>query len=297
MYIIFPEIAADLLWNFGLLGINAANSKTNITCQPCPKGTLGNNSKSHCQDCSKGWCEGTQYCIKCPAGQYQNITGQTKCIPCPKGYYQKDSGHDVCQPCRKGEHQDKAGQTKCELCPKGFTSGALGSERCMSCPFGGYCNKLGCTKCAPCPPGTEADRMGAQNCTLCNPGYFKESLSYDICQLCKRGWYQVKKGQRLCNECPQGSYCPWQDSLPMKCDPNQKCPKGSFSAGSECSLFYKRGDKAETCNLSSTVYILIAAAITVTLVVAGIVYLRRQRRKNECQQRILERQYPVYTGW
>ena len=57
---------------------------------------------SRCQDCSKGCCEGTQYCIKCPAGQYQNITGQTKCIPCPKGYYQKDSGQDVCQPCQKG---------------------------------------------------------------------------------------------------------------------------------------------------------------------------------------------------
>ena len=37
-------ITADLLWNFGLLGIHAF-STNNVTCHPCPKGTLGNNSK------------------------------------------------------------------------------------------------------------------------------------------------------------------------------------------------------------------------------------------------------------
>ena len=34
---------ADLLWNFGFLGIHAANN--NISCQACPTGTFANNSE------------------------------------------------------------------------------------------------------------------------------------------------------------------------------------------------------------------------------------------------------------
>lgn len=34
---------ADLLWNFGLLGVNAVDN--NSSCQACPKGTFANNSE------------------------------------------------------------------------------------------------------------------------------------------------------------------------------------------------------------------------------------------------------------
>lgn len=288
---------ADLLWNFGLLGINAANSHTNVTCEACPKGTFANKSHPYCQHCSDGRCDGSQHCVKCPAGQYQNTTGQIKCIPCPRGHYQKDIGQETCQCCRKGEHQDKRGQTECKQCTPGFFSGSKSSDRCISCPLGGYCNKSGCTLCEPCQAGTEADRMGASNCTLCNLGFFKESRSFGICQLCKRGWFQVKKGQTTCKECPQGFYCPWQDAPPIKCDPNQKCPQGSFSAGPECNLMYNRDIKSDKCTLSPVVYAVIVATAAVGLITAGILILRRHRRRNEQKQRLLERQYPVYTGW
>lgn len=76
----------------------------------------------YCQQCLGGRCKDSQYCVKCPAGQYQNTTGQTKCIPCPRGYYQKDIGQETCQRCKKGEHQDKLGQTECKQCPRGFYS-------------------------------------------------------------------------------------------------------------------------------------------------------------------------------
>lgn len=287
---------ADLLWNFGLLGINAANSHTNVTCEACPKGTFANKSHPDCQHCADGWCDGLQHCVKCPAGHYQNTTGQMKCIPCPRGHYQKDIGQETCQCCKKGEHQDKPGQTECKKCPPGFFSGSNSSDRCISCKFGGYCNKSGCTHCEPCQPGTEADRMGAFNCTLCNQGYYKESRSFDTCQLCERGWFQVKRGQTTCKECPQGFYCPWQDSLPIKCDPNQKCPEGSFSAGPECNLMYNR-DKSDKCKLSPVVYVVIVATAAVGLITAGILILRRHTRRKEQKQRLLESQYPVYTGW
>ncbi|KAK2572477.1 hypothetical protein P5673_002727 [Acropora cervicornis] len=126
--------------------------------------------------------------------------------------------------------------------------------------------------------------------------YYKESRSFDICQLCKRGWFQVKRGQTTCKECPQGFYCPWQDTPPIKCDPNQKCPEGSFSAGPECNLMYNR-DKSDKCKLSPVVYGVIVATAAVGLITAGILILRRHRRQTEQNQRLLERQYPVYTGW
>ena len=47
MSFLFP-ILADLLWNFGLLGINAASSHTNVTCEACPKGTFANKSELFC---------------------------------------------------------------------------------------------------------------------------------------------------------------------------------------------------------------------------------------------------------
>lgn len=34
---------ADLLWNFGLLGVTAVDN--NSSCQACPKGTFANNSE------------------------------------------------------------------------------------------------------------------------------------------------------------------------------------------------------------------------------------------------------------
>lgn len=139
--------------------------------------------------------------------------------------------------------------------------------------------------------------MGAVNCTLCNAGYVKADAGYEVCKLCKRGWYQVDRGQTKCLECPQGCYCPWQDAGPIKCDPNQICPRGSYAAGSECSMMYKSNHGTEDCELRSVVYIIIGGTVAVVLAGVGFVMVRRYKRNNEQKQRLLERQYPVYTGW
>lgn len=311
--VLLSYFAADLLWNFGLLGTHAADS--NITCQACPTGTFASNSVPECKSClHKGWCNSTSFCAKCPAGHYQNetgktecvpcptghyqnVTGKTECLPCPVGHYQEKPGNVLCDPCKKGEYQDVSGGVKCKPCRKGFFSKSVGSPRCISCKYGGFCSKLGCTSCLPCPAGTQADSMGAQNCTLCPRGFVKAGKSFDVCQQCEKGWFQDNIGQTTCKKCPKGFFCPWPDEDPVHCDAKEICPAGSWKPLEECKGLYKRNSETEKCELSSIVYVVIGVVLAVIAAGVGFVAVRRYRRNNEQRQRLLERQHPVYTGW
>lgn len=311
--ILLSYFAADLLWNFGFLGIHAANN--NISCQACPTGTFANNSVPECNNCSrKGWCNSTSFCVKCPVGHYQNVTGKTECVPCPVGHYQdltgkteclrcpvghyqNVTGKKVCLPCPVGHYQDKPGNYSCSPCRKGFYSKSAGSPRCISCKFGEYCNTLGCTSCSSCPAGTQADRMGAQNCTRCPRGFYKASKSSHVCEKCANGYFQDTTGQTFCKKCPERYFCPWPDEPPVPCGPKELCPAGSKEPLEECKGLHKRNNETEECELSSIVYIIIGVVLSV--IVAGVVFVavRRYRQNNEQKQRLLERQHPVYTGW
>lgn len=59
----------------------------------------------------------------------------------------------------------------------------------------------------------------------------------------------------------------------------------------------KKNTETNECELSSTVYAVIAVAVTVILAGIGFVMIRKYRQKTEQKQRLLERQHPVYTGW
>lgn len=315
--VLLTYFAADLLWNFGFLGIHATvGNGTEGSCQACPVGTIGNTSDPDCHSCNiSGQCQDpSSNCVLCPAGRHQNLTGQTvcyecekgkyqdkagkaTCIPCPLGYFQNKRGQTSCLKCEKGHYQNATGETTCKLCQKGSFSSSDGSNMCMQCGNGKYCNTTGCTKCFGCPPGQEADRMGAQNCTYCQKGSFKPSSGSEVCHSCQDGWYQLKTGQTSCLECPEGHYCPWPNSEPVPCDKEQICPPGSSAPKEDCKGLMTLNNETEECEMSPIVYALIAVSLAVVVAAIGFVILRKYRRNNETRQRLLERQHPVYTGW
>jgi hypothetical protein len=44
--------------------------------------------------------DGSEACLACPAGSYQNLDGQTECIPCARGSYQGDPRQSSCIQCK-----------------------------------------------------------------------------------------------------------------------------------------------------------------------------------------------------
>lgn len=92
-----------------------------------------------CTNCAEeGWCEKTSFCMECPSGHYQNVTGKTQCLPCPVGHYQEDPGEDSCYPCKQGTVQNKEGQESCFKCKPGQYQDNSGEVECKPCRKGFY---------------------------------------------------------------------------------------------------------------------------------------------------------------
>ena len=77
-----------------------AGAKSADECFSCEEGTYRDETVTECTTCPVGhYCKGGQK-TACPAGQYNDQTGQSSCKKCPGGTY-----------------NDKTGQTQCTECP------------------------------------------------------------------------------------------------------------------------------------------------------------------------------------
>jgi len=67
--------------------------------------STGNTVDTACTYCGTGrYTEGgSGFCLQCPRGQYQDVTGSTECIDCAAGYYMATEGATVCSQCSAGE--------------------------------------------------------------------------------------------------------------------------------------------------------------------------------------------------
>ena len=82
-------------------------------------------------------------CSKCPQGQYtNNQAGVFKtCKNCPRGWYQGETGTQYCLPCLTGAFQNATGGSSCKICPIGFSNGdTVNEESCTSCKAGRFQN-------------------------------------------------------------------------------------------------------------------------------------------------------------
>ncbi|XP_038155551.1 uncharacterized protein LOC119792815 [Cyprinodon tularosa] len=175
-----------------------------------------------------GLCPTSHYCpsgsfspVACPAGTYNNLTGQPACFRCPAGYY----------------------------CPEktdNFTN--------FPCPPGFYCPDG--TKYAtqfPCPRGyynPEPMTQSLDSCLPCPPGHYceKERLT-KVSGKCKAGWFCVSAAWNsqpfdldnytnancLCpatstgGRCQEGFYCPLGSSEPIPCPSGTFCNKSGLA--------------------------------------------------------------------
>ena len=164
---------------------------------------------------------GTIVPLSCPAGMYNNITGQSECQDCPPSFY-------------------------CPVNTSDFSS--------FECPPGYYC-PLGTPNqySFPCRQGTFNNLSRQRNessCLACSPGMYceGEGLSGPT-GFCDSGWYCIEgsTSQQTNNtneggQCNKGSFCPFGSSRPIPCTLGSYCqqvglesPTGLCSAGYYCN--------------------------------------------------------------
>jgi hypothetical protein len=91
-------------------------------------------------------------CRACPVGQFNPIasvisgrdanTSIGTCVLCPAGKFQNETGQEACEPCDSGSFQNKPGQKSCVPCDGTFQL-RTGSTACVACPFGAICGGPG----------------------------------------------------------------------------------------------------------------------------------------------------------
>ena len=108
-----------LIFGLGIVSSSGVLAQTFYQCMPCLSGTYSSSGK----------------CINCPAGKYQNLTGQLSCKVCPAGSY-CPSGSVEPKPCLPGQYQNATGQGSCKSCPAGQVSNS-GATFCRTFGSGG----------------------------------------------------------------------------------------------------------------------------------------------------------------
>ncbi|CUE73353.1 membrane-associated protein, putative [Bodo saltans] len=214
--------------------------------------------------CPKGYycIPGSKLPVKCAAGTYQDLTGQSSCKTCPSGYY--------CDPTNLCPGTNFTTPTACPpgyyclpgtqypeqyACPSGTynpSSGLLNQSQCLACPAGKYCPTPGMTAPGPncangfyCSGGSNTSSP-RNNITgnACPPGYYCPS-GVSIPFPCLVGTYNPLYEQfnaQSCLSCPAGLYCPNTSTVnpTLNCSAGYYCPPGQ-SVSSPPSYACPRG--------------------------------------------------------
>jgi len=190
-------------------------------CLACPNGQSSLDSGA--KDVSE--------CQACSAGQFQTIvSGVLSCKVCPAGYYQQQSGQPSCTACQVGKYiiADNAAtahvlESQCKHCPAGYEFTDI-TTPCPVCAGGKFqgtftTDARPCTKCPPntfiadqrddsgyhdnskdclpCTAGTHSS-AGSLFCGRCPAGtrmFENKTLNETTCVSCKSGHYQSSPGQ------------------------------------------------------------------------------------------------------
>jgi hypothetical protein len=231
----------------------------------CGKGKYGDNGKTNCQDCPKGY--------------FQILPQQSQCTSCEKGKYLDEVGaYKYCEVCDIGYYSDEIGQPTCDACAAGkyFDNKILGSTRfasattCKDCDSGKanpYPGETLCTKCpkafiagvAECPDGTciagkYTHNASSSGCRECDPGLYTDDINLDKCTACPIGWYGTPSPPfSSCEKCPTGKYGQTSGiAIKHGCS---NCPIGKYldQEGKEAISFCKNCKKGTFSNRTGNV--------------------------------------------
>ncbi len=234
-------------------------------CEPCPAGFfLKYESDVFCPECAPGQYseEGSTSCLSCPAGKFQDSSGQPECKVCPAGSSQSLAGQAMCNPCVAGQSQPFSGQRQCDECRHGKISDADGAAECEWCPAGKYAHasrtqcqdcqegkykeisrKADCESCDHCGDMQRALGCGGMHpgvCTRCAGCTDEKEIRFEcdgqcvckstftrsndgVCTLCSAGKFKDVAGDHECSLCSTGTF---SGVGAFECSP---CQRGSFA--------------------------------------------------------------------
>ncbi|MFA6514329.1 MAG: hypothetical protein WCT50_03540 [Patescibacteria group bacterium] len=216
-----------------------------ITAKKCDPGTYTSTTgNSSCKQCDAGYyCVGMASkigcaagtfrkeisgisqgnCTKCPAGTYNNTTGNTSCMDCEAGTYNTTEGNTSCKQCDAGYYC--TGKTNKTACSAGYYRSGTGGTNinsCSECEAGTYNTTTANTSCKQCDAGHYC--TGKTNKTACDPGYYRSGTggtNINSCSECGSGTYNNSYGNTSCDSCNPGYYCTGGSNI----DP---CPVGTY---------------------------------------------------------------------
>lgn len=211
-------------------------------CGLCSPGKF--YSGSACVDCPTGQYTADMVqsmktqCQFCPAGYYQDTTGNSGCLECRPGTYGpagEGAGLTKCVPCDAGKHQDEYKMGSCKSCPQGYTQGSEGRPECDACRPGQFQDETNSDDgCKACGPGQFAGERGAAACQQCPEGQSQSVGGQTLCQSCSSGQFASGTSQSSCIACPPGEYQDAQGASDCKA-----CRPGTAvdicTAGDSCS--------------------------------------------------------------
>ena len=172
---------------------------------------------------------------------------------CPTGHFCV-SGVSEPEPCPAGSYNDQTGQSSCQICPEGYYCPQGTSYYTNNtCPEGHYCLRNTTDMYQfPCAAGTYNNHTVQKTplaCLSCTPGYYCDGVGNSRPDgECSAGWYcsgsaEHQKPTKNGGRCPPGSYCPTGTSIPLECDIGKFCgneeldePSGNCSAGYHCKI-------------------------------------------------------------
>ena len=105
----------------------------------------------------------TTPCTNCPAGQYQEATGQSSCKSCGSGQYQDETGKNSCKSCATGRYQDETDKNSCKPCS---TCHELTKEL-------SECTATSDTQCSVCGAGQLGDGTQCVDVNECTEGTYQ----------------------------------------------------------------------------------------------------------------------------
>lgn len=180
-----------------------------LTCVPCPPGTVSdfdiNPSEDSCKPCPAGTFGVTtpseSSCKKCSFRRYKPVRGSGGCRKCPEGS-RGDARHERCIP------NCNLGFARCKklACPPGTQPKNMNypkdakNLRCESCPVDKFNPTFSTSECVSCPQTMMPN--AARTACICKPNLFRF------------------RGQMSCSACPKGSTVLNE----FEC----KCPAGKF---------------------------------------------------------------------
>ena len=72
----------------------------------------------------------------------KSTTGSIKCTECSKGYFTNNTGSEVCLFCDRGTYNDIEGSINCTNCSMGFYQNMTGQSKCLECEKGRFCKLI-----------------------------------------------------------------------------------------------------------------------------------------------------------